>query len=113
MTTTTSPLTSEQIAAQSGSVRALARMLVRDGGTAEDVAQEAWIVALSSARRGDVPLRWWLRGVVRNVARHVRRSEDTRRRHEQSVPPGRDTETPDALVERTEIHHRLVGALLA
>jgi RNA polymerase sigma-70 factor (ECF subfamily) len=113
MTESASALNASDVAAHAESVRALARRLVRDGGLAEDVAQETWLVAMRSPRRDDVPLSWWLSGVVRNVVRHAQRDDATRRRHELATPSQRDVDAPDALVERTEIHHRLVGAVLA
>jgi RNA polymerase sigma-70 factor (ECF subfamily) len=113
MTESASALDPRDVAAHAERVRALARRLVKDGGLAEDVAQETWLVALRRPRRDDVPLSWWLSGVVRNVVRHARRDDATRRRRELESPQRRDVDAPDALVERTEIHHRLVGAVLA
>jgi RNA polymerase sigma-70 factor (ECF subfamily) len=113
MTSTTSPLDPRDVAAHAESLRALARRLVLDGGAAEDAAQDAWLVALRGAPRGDVPFSWWMRGVVRNVVRNARRDDAVRRRREAAAPIPLETPAPDALVEQAEIHHRLVGAVLA
>ncbi len=107
------PVDADQVARHADAVRALARRLVCDGATAEDVAQEAWLVALEGARRGDVPLRWWVRGVVRNVARHFRRADATRRRHETRAARPEAMPTAECSVERAEVHRRLVDAVLA
>lgn len=64
-------------------LKGLARRLVRDGHEAEDVFQEALILANSAELPAGVPARSWLAGVVRNVARNKQRSERRRRDHEQ------------------------------
>ena len=68
----------EDLVALTGFLRALARRLVGNGGSAEDLVQETCVVALKSggARRGGL---WaWLAGVMRNRARMAART-DTRR----------------------------------
>jgi len=72
-------------------IRRIARQLASDPQTAEDLAQDAWVVALgedartpdhaASAARSERN-RGWLFGVVRNLRRQGARSE--RRRSERS-----------------------------
>ena len=62
----------EDLLAQMGWVRDLARALVRDPALAEDVAQEAWLTATLRPPRsyeGEGGLRAWLATVVRNLVR--------------------------------------------
>jgi RNA polymerase sigma factor (sigma-70 family) len=102
----------EELAAEVAGVRRIVRGLVRDGGLAEDVAQEAWLTALSTRPPDDVPLRWWLAGIARNLARRLRRGESRRDRRERAVarPEGA---TPPDLVARAETHRRVMDAVLA
>lgn len=64
-----------------GWVRDLARHLVADPGTAEDVAQEAWLAARTAPPadvRSEGQLRAWLGVVVRNLVRRSARSAGRR-----------------------------------
>lgn len=63
----TSPADLERLIADDGFVRKLARSLIRDESAADDVAQTAWIAALTRPPSGD-PRRWFAT-VVRNLAR--------------------------------------------
>ncbi|MEL6715816.1 MAG: sigma factor, partial [Planctomycetota bacterium] len=95
-------------------VRALARRLVRDEATADDVAQEALSVAIERPPRAggsvdagdtassDPSVRGWLARVVQNVARQRARSEGRRARRERRG--SRDEALPSAaeLTERAE-----------
>ncbi|MBA3538226.1 MAG: hypothetical protein H0T79_01235, partial [Deltaproteobacteria bacterium] len=52
--------TSEQLMAEMAWVRRLARALVRDDAAADDVAQDAFLVATAQQPAEDRPLRPWL-----------------------------------------------------
>lgn len=89
--------------------RRLARTLVRDAATADDVAQEAWLAARQSARGG----RAWLAGVVRNLVRQTRRADARRAARELEAASPEAREGADELVARAELQQRLVAAVLA
>jgi RNA polymerase sigma factor (sigma-70 family) len=93
-------------------VRRLAQSLVRDPHRAQDIAQDAMLVALERPMAG-ANLRSWLAGVTRNLARRSWRSEKRRRRHEAAVAPAAPTETAADSVSRLETTARLVAAVLA
>src|SRR5690242_10646816 len=61
-------------------LRRLARAIVRDADAAEDLVQDAWVVALKEpALASRSSLRAWLATVVRNLARERARSDARRR----------------------------------
>ncbi|MBK7644359.1 MAG: RNA polymerase sigma factor [Planctomycetes bacterium] len=107
------PVRIEELLAHAGWVRKLAARLVRDAGTADDVAQEVWAYALRSPPRTRSNLRAWLSAVVRNSARSLRRAEERRSQHE-AAAPARGVEPAAAeLVERAHLHRDLVEQVLA
>jgi RNA polymerase sigma-70 factor (ECF subfamily) len=95
-----------------GWVRALARSLVRDAATAEDLVQETCLAALTSAGSDSPPPpRRWLGAVVRNFARQRARSESARRQRESVVPRRDDLPSPDELAARMECQRLLAEAV--
>ncbi len=101
----------EALLAQSGWVRALARHLTADAHAADDLAQDALTAALVHPAPGDRPLRRWLAGIVRNLARQERRTAAGRSARERAVAR-REAEPPDArLLERLESHRAVVEAV--
>ena len=107
------PITIEELLAHAGWVRKLAGSLVRDAGTADDVAQEVWAYALRSPPRDRRNLRAWLSAAVRSTARSISRSE-SRRSQREAVAARIDADpTPDELVERGQLLRVLVEQVLA
>lgn len=94
-------------------LRALARRLVRDDATAEDLVQETWLASLEGPPSPRGALRPWLAGVVRNLARNRARGEARRGRRE--AASGGDAE-PDAepaeVIGRVEILRLLAHEVL-
>ena len=95
-------------------LRRLARGLVGDPAAADDLAQDAWVVALQSgghveSRRG------WLAGVLRNLALRRGASEGARSRREARVAAEGGAGLPgtDELVERAELARRLMEEVTA
>ena len=89
-------------------VRGVAYALVRDASTADDLVQETWLAALRRPPDGDRPLRPWLAGVVRNLARQRRRGDARRERREEAVAArGAELPTPDELAARLELQRGL------
>ncbi len=64
--------TGEELARHARWIRRMASALLRDEAAAEDLAQEAWLAALTRPP-GDGRLRPWLREVARNFARRHHR----------------------------------------
>ena len=105
------PIPLDTLLANLEGMRRLAYRLVRDPALAEDVAQDAVLVALSKGPRNRRNLRGWLNGIVRNVARESQRSGIRRARHEGAVPPRR--EPPDPLSRTVQVaeQKRLLDAV--
>ncbi len=93
-------------------LEALARQLVRDPGTAADLAQETLLAATASAGSRTGPLRAWLRGVLSNRASRHRRAESRRRERERAAARSESLPADQAL-ERAELAQHLLGRLLA
>jgi RNA polymerase sigma-70 factor (ECF subfamily) len=94
-------------------VRRLARRLVVDPSAADDVAQEAWVAALSRPwPAGGGPARAWLARVATNAARRLGRREGVRRGHERSAASTADAPPTDELLRRAELQRRLVDLVL-
>jgi len=90
-------------------LRALARRLLRGDPRADDVVQEAWLLALRDGR-GEVRPGYWA-GVVRNLARRVRRDDARRARRERVA--ARPEEIDAAAPGAEEARRRLVAEVLA
>src|SRR5688572_29274467 len=80
----------------------LARVLVGDSN-ADDVVQETFEAALKKPPQKDGPLRPWLGGVARNIARMTTRGRVRRERREDAMPVVTEVPTPEELVERVQM----------
>ena len=67
--------TAEELYANALFLRNLARNLIHDEHRAEDVVQEAWLASIEKPPKAGIPLRAWLVGTTRNLARKTARSE--------------------------------------
>ncbi len=84
-------------------VRRLARSLVRDDTTADDVVQEAMVAALETRRPVKHSVKAWLSGVVRNVVRRDHRSASRRSaREEAAAKPEATPSVAEAVVQAAE-----------
>lgn len=101
---------SDLLLSHGGFIRALARDLVRDDATADDVAQEVMLAALRRPPATDRPVRPWLATVVRNAASKLRRGEARRSARERRVGavPTRREPAPDDASLRLDVHRALV-----
>jgi len=86
-------------------IRALARRLVTDEHAAQDVAQDAWVMALEHPPIGPGPLRSWLRRVVRNLVRLRHRSEVHRARRERVAARSESLPSVSELWDREKTRH--------
>ncbi len=94
-------------------LRVLARKLVADEATAEDLVQETWLAAMKNPPAMDRPARPWLAGVLRNLAK-LRHRTETRRSKRQGVAALEQEELPSAaeLVEQVETERQLAASVL-
>src|ERR1051325_4690764 len=88
----------DEVLAQSGWIRRLARRLVVDAAEQDDVVQDAWMEALRHAGRARA-LKPWLAGMLRNLVRMERRSQALRRSKEGVEEAASPPATPEQLVE--------------
>ncbi|HEU4727339.1 MAG TPA: sigma-70 family RNA polymerase sigma factor [Kofleriaceae bacterium] len=102
----------DQLMAEIDWVRRLARALVKDAAAADDVAQDAWVLAVQHPPAEPRPLRPWLSRVVLNVVR-MRHRAATRRDAREAAWQERDVPTPAELVERVELQRAVAGEVLA
>ena len=91
--------TAEELLEHTEWLTRLARALVGDAA-AGDVVQDTYEVALGTPAHRRGPLRPWLGGVARNVARMAIRSRVRRERREQAVPEHEDVPSPEQLFAR-------------
>ncbi len=96
----------------------LARALVGEAA-APDVVQDTFEIALAKPPRRDGPLRPWLGGVARNVARMATRGRVRRERREDAAATpvtgpsaGAEVPSPDELVARAELQQRVARLVL-
>jgi RNA polymerase sigma-70 factor (ECF subfamily) len=102
------PIPPLDVAAHATFVRRLAAALLRDGADADDVAQQALLVALERGPRDAAAHRPWLARVVRNAAAGLRRGAGRLARREHRAARPEATASTVDLVARAEIL-RLVG----
>lgn len=105
----------EELLAQSDWVVGLARRLVRDRQSAEDLAQETWVAALERGPRaeGGRGLRAWLARVLRTRAARLGRDEGLRREHERAATEFETAPSASDPIERMRLQRDLAEAVLA
>ncbi|MBI4880967.1 MAG: sigma-70 family RNA polymerase sigma factor [Planctomycetes bacterium] len=113
MTPSTHARDVDELLRHSDWVRSLARRLVDDDATRDDLVQETWLAALT--RRPAVVLDWrkWLAAVLRNVLLQRRRSSARRRVREGRAAAPEALPGAAGLVAEAEQQRELVGAVLA
>ncbi len=91
----------------------LARALVGDA-SADDVVQETFEVAIKQPPKKEGPLRPWLAGVARNLAKMSRRGNARREKRESAAQAIAPTEIPssDELVERARMQQKVATIVL-
>ncbi|HVS19765.1 MAG TPA: sigma-70 family RNA polymerase sigma factor [Planctomycetota bacterium] len=102
----------ESLLARVARVRALARAVCTDGAGAEDLAQDALVVALERPGSEVAPLAWFRR-VLERLALDRGRSEAARRGRERRVARGEVQPSMLDLVARADLQRRLVEEVLA
>lgn len=108
-----SPELHRSLLEDSGRVRNLARWLVRDADSADEVVQRAWVAALERPPADTSRLSGWFRTVVTNQARRLGRDQKRRERIERSLEETRRPQgSPDELFERAVLHRHVVDRVL-
>ena len=98
--------TAEELLAHAEWLTRLARALVGDAA-AGDVVQDTYEVALAGAATRRGPLRPWLGGVARNIARMATRGRVRRERREQAVPVHDEVPSPEQLLARAQVQQQV------
>ena len=113
MTSSDDPIGPETLLEHAGWMKTLARALVIDESRAEDVLQDTWLRVLEHPPRHGRGIRSWIATVLRNTARRTRRDAKRRERRDRiaSRPELVDL-SPEQLLERAEIHRRLVDLVV-
>jgi len=91
----------------------LARRLVVDESAADDVAQDAWVTALTNPPTKPGPIRSWLRRVVTNRVFMNHRAAVHRRRREQIVARPAQVPSVAEIREREEARIKVTRAVLS
>lgn len=90
----------------------LARRLVRDPNSAEDLVQETWLAALARFGRESLPPRDWLLSRLRSQAWNRRRADRRRSQRERSRGAPLSESSASELVLRSEAQGLLLQAVL-
>ncbi|TAH36765.1 MAG: sigma-70 family RNA polymerase sigma factor [Planctomycetota bacterium] len=92
-------------------VRALARGLVADEATADDLVQETWVAALRRPPRSSEAAAGWLARVARNAAAALHRGEAHRRARQARAARSEAQPSVEDSLERAALQRRLVEAV--
>ncbi len=105
----------EELLSHADFVRLLARRLVLDEQTADDITQDTYLAAVEHPPASDRSPRAWLARVVQNFSRKRYRTESRRRTHEQSAGESARSAAPSAaeIAAREEMRRRVVDAVQA
>jgi RNA polymerase sigma-70 factor (ECF subfamily) len=101
----------EQLLAHRAFVRRLALRLVADSSTAEDLVQQAFLVALRRPPRTDGDVRPWLARVVRSLAINRHAAEAARQERELRYGHERATPAPQHITSAAETEALLLETL--
>lgn len=93
-------------------VRSLARTLVRDEASVDDVEQDVWVTALERPPHSGEAAAAWLARVVRNRVIDLRRARMRRGAREERVARGESTPSAADTVALAEAHRRVVAAVM-
>ncbi len=107
------PLLPQTLEEHGSFVRSLARSLLADSQGADDLAQDAWVVAMERPPRHAGNLRGWFGTVVHRLARQARRSAELRSlREAASARPEAQADVSEGLVRR-EVLRSVLEAVLS
>ncbi len=102
----------DQLLAHTDWLLALSRALVGDAAAA-DVVQQTYEVALTKPPKREGPVRPWLGGVARNLARMTVRGRTRQaRREEAAIDVGATVPTPEELLARAQMQQQVAKLVL-
>ena len=113
MTSAHAPVPMTTLLAHREWVRRLARSLVHDDASADDVEQRTWLAALRSPPAEPGSARAWLARVVRRQALDTFRAQGRRDRHERDGARGEPVRSAADVVAEAETQKRVVAAVCA
>jgi sigma-70-like protein len=93
-------------------VRALARRLVADADSADEIEQRTWLAAVERPPRDVRSPRGWLATALRNAARKLGRANTRRAHHEAAAATPDAPRTPADLVAETELQQLVTKLVL-
>ena len=93
-------------------LQGLARNLVADEATAEDLVQETWVAAIKKPPRDTDRPRSWMRSVVRRLAARNHRQRFRRSARERAVSIPEATGDAQDLVVRAEMQRQVASEVL-
>ncbi len=104
---------SKQLLEHSGWMRSLALSLVKDDARADDIVQQTWLAAVEHPPQHK-NMGAWLNRVLRNFAYRSHRDEMRRHKRESATasPEISAEQSPQDLLEKTELHKQLVEIVL-
>src|SRR5687768_11086901 len=94
------PASDEDLVALTRELRRLARRLVSDDASADDLVQEAWLIALEDSAGSTRNIVAWLRTILRNLALRKARRESRCREIEERVAREESVSSETELVEQ-------------
>ena len=92
-------------------LRRIARALVHDDATAEDLVQDVWVRALESPPQARGKSRGWLVRVAQNVARQNHRTKQRREARDREISEETLEEPTDAIAEQLELERLIIDAV--
>ena len=101
------PVPLEELLADASWLRALASRLMHDSASADDLVQGAMAAAVERPPSLDRPLRPWLAGLVRNLARSQRRDDGRRERRERLSARAEAVAPPDEILAQFDEQRKL------
>jgi RNA polymerase sigma factor (sigma-70 family) len=107
-----SPVSIDELLAHADWVRGLARALVADEASADDVAQETWLAAIERPPRSAGQPKHWLAVVTRNVARKLSRKKRSDASLERAAATSELLPATDDVVARAALQQRVVAAVM-
>lgn len=101
----------EELLAYADFVHALARKLVLDPNSADDIAQQTWLAALEHPPMEVDSRTAWFSKVVRNFSRLLYRGEQRRRTREEKAASHDLSPSPEEISEKLETRRQLIDAV--